>query len=1093
MNKITLKTPKFGKILFFVLSLLFSLNSYSQFYDKHYIAPAPWQYLSNANVIVIATESTTAVNVTIAKSDGTFVANGSAIAGAPLVYRFTGVPSSFPMHPMNSVINGGGLIITGDKPISVNVRNIASDNSTVGDSFIKGNASLTSFGNPGIGVSFRIGYYRNDSTGNGTPIYSAMALYNNTVVSLNGTVVATLQAGQSWLFKTTLGALITSSKGIVMNTGAAIDAPSGCGDGTFDQIPPISVLGKEYIIVKGNGNDKAEQTTVVATVANTSVQIDTYTSTGAFSSTVTKLLTNAGDFYTFINGVVGNNKYSSSRIVATKNVVVYSGTADGCEVDISTVAPAQVCSGSLVVETTQFLGYTNQILPYFGYVLLNSATDKVYLNGIDIQTLGGGAITRKQLGTTGWYLITFTDTNISSPVVVKLSSASRLSVSFVEQGGGFSMSGFFSKFVDQPTEPNLAYVAGGSCAAQSAILTVNSGIAPYQWFLNGTAIAGAISSSYTATTSGSYSVSSTTVCGPSILSNSIPVALCTDLSITKSVDNMRPIFGNNVTFTITATNNGPNTGTGVIVSDVLPSGYTFVSATPSIGTYSNGTGVWAIGNLSNGASAALTVVATVKNTGVYINTASVSSDETDATPANNTASITPTPISCASAPTTTGATICPGGSGSLTGTTANLTTLSGAWTAGSPSSNRPKNNIKSTDGCGFDNKTRNYVAIDFQVSVAGIYVFTMADNANYDGMGYIVSGAYSPGTCPGTGVWLNGDDDSNGGTDGSSEPKITTSSLAVGTTYTLISTTNGNNATTNDTFNWSITPPAGGEIIPTINWYTVASGGSPIGSGSPFNPVGVSGSGLADTNISGTTTYYAASSDKLDCRTTTPFVINKNSVAPTGIAGSTTICPGDFTTLTVSGGTLGTGAIAEWFSGSCGTTAVGTGNSITVSPLANTTYYVRYKGTCNTTTCFSVPVLVNTTAPPAASAQSFCSIDSKKVSDLVATGTTVKWYDAATAGTLYTGSETLVTGTYYASQTLNGCESLRTSVGVTVNATPSAPSASAQTFCTVDAKKVSDLVATGTAIKWYSAATSGTLYTGSETLVTETYYASQTT
>jgi hypothetical protein len=45
-----------------------------------------------------------------------------------------------------------------------------------------------------------------------------------------------------------------------------------------------------------------------------------------------------------------------------------------------------------------------------------------------------------------------------------------------------------------------------------------------------------------------------------------------------------------------------------------------------------------------------------------------------------------------------------------------------------------------------------------------------------------------------------------------------------------------------------------------IEWYTAASGGSPIGTGTPFNPVGVAGSGLANTNTPGTYTYYAACS-----------------------------------------------------------------------------------------------------------------------------------------------------------------------------------------------------------------------------------------
>ncbi|MBK7268571.1 MAG: hypothetical protein IPI07_03320 [Flavobacteriales bacterium] len=55
---------------------------------------------------------------------------------------------------------------------------------------------------------------------------------------------------------------------------------------------------------------------------------------------------------------------------------------------------------------------------------------------------------------------------------------------------------------------------------------------------------------------------------------------------------------------------------------------------------------------------------------------------------------------------------------------------------------------------------------------------------------------------------------------------------------------------------------------------------------------------------------------------------------------------------------MGTGATIEWFTGSCGGTPAGTGPSISVSPGTATTYYVRYNGTCNTTTCASIVVSV---------------------------------------------------------------------------------------------------------------------------------------
>jgi hypothetical protein len=69
-------------------------------------------------------------------------------------------------------------------------------------------------------------------------------------------------------------------------------------------------------------------------------------------------------------------------------------------------------------------------------------------------------------------------------------------------------------------------------------------------------------------------------------------------------------------------------------------------------------------------------------------------------------------------------------------------------------------------------------------------------------------------------------------------------------------------------------------------------------------------------------------------------------IAPTSISTTANnICAGNPVTLTVNGGSLGTGATWEWYSGSCGGTHVGTGTSITVNPIAaSTTYFVRAEG-----------------------------------------------------------------------------------------------------------------------------------------------------
>ena len=114
-----------------------------------------------------------------------------------------------------------------------------------------------------------------------------------------------------------------------------------------------------------------------------------------------------------------------------------------------------------------------------------------------------------------------------------------------------------------------------------------------------------------------------------------------DLSLTKTVNDSTPDKNQSVTFTLTVTNGGPADATGVTVNDVLPAGVTFVSSTPSQGTYNSATGVWTVGAVNNGATATLAIVATVTTSGAKTNTAEISASnqfDPDSTPANNQSS-----------------------------------------------------------------------------------------------------------------------------------------------------------------------------------------------------------------------------------------------------------------------------------------------------------------------------------------------------------------------------------------------------------------------------------------------------------------------
>ena len=124
----------------------------------------------------------------------------------------------------------------------------------------------------------------------------------------------------------------------------------------------------------------------------------------------------------------------------------------------------------------------------------------------------------------------------------------------------------------------------------------------------------------------------------------VAVIVCyTDLSIVKTASDMSPFIGNTIVFTIVATNNGTDNGTGVEVTDILQSGYTYVSSTLTAGTYDPSTGIWIIDSLENGASETLTITVIVNAEGNYVNTAIIYGTETDLNMANNVSSVEPIP------------------------------------------------------------------------------------------------------------------------------------------------------------------------------------------------------------------------------------------------------------------------------------------------------------------------------------------------------------------------------------------------------------------------------------------------------------------
>jgi len=135
----------------------------------------------------------------------------------------------------------------------------------------------------------------------------------------------------------------------------------------------------------------------------------------------------------------------------------------------------------------------------------------------------------------------------------------------------------------------------------------------------------------------------------------------------------------------------------------------------------------------------------------------------------------------------------------------------------------------------------------------------------------------------------------------------------------------------------------------------------------------------------------------------------------------------------------------------------------------------------------------NQPLPSATTPQNFCIQQNATINDIAITGQNIKWYDALTAGNLLLNTTPLQNGnTYYASQTINGCESERVPVAITIQNTLTPTGDANQPFCSSQNPTIADIQITGSTIKWYDAPNNGSLLSETTNLQNgKTYYASQ--
>jgi uncharacterized repeat protein (TIGR01451 family) len=118
------------------------------------------------------------------------------------------------------------------------------------------------------------------------------------------------------------------------------------------------------------------------------------------------------------------------------------------------------------------------------------------------------------------------------------------------------------------------------------------------------------------------------------------------MQIVKTASAPMVTVGSALTYTLTISNLGPDTATGVTVQDTLPAGVTFVSAAGAGWQESEAAGIvtFTTGSMAAGATSAVTVtILAPTNPGNITNVGTVSSNTPDTNPNNNTSQVT-TPV-----------------------------------------------------------------------------------------------------------------------------------------------------------------------------------------------------------------------------------------------------------------------------------------------------------------------------------------------------------------------------------------------------------------------------------------------------------------
>lgn len=368
--------------LFLVLIIAACKPALSQI-DTVFWYAAPWVTTGHANNVPVVLRLSTFGNATqirVRQPAGTYDTTFSVPANSLFSKSLSHIINQIENTPANSVLNRG-LKITSDFPITAVYEVVTNVNNP---------ETYSLKGQNGMGTEFVCPFQTNGDNGNYTPTPKSqidiVATQNNTVVwitprcnivghAANVTYSVMLNAGQSYAIENVTrfesvpgqnlsGTVIVADKPISVSvTDDSVGGVAGCFDLMGDQIVPVEVVGKEYIINKGGLNaSQFEGAYIVATENFTQITIN--------DGVITTALLNKGDTYFY------KTAQPLTYITGDKPVYVIHASGFGCELGEAIIPPLN-CAGSDQVSFTR----TNTQTFILNILCKTVATGNFLLNG----------------------------------------------------------------------------------------------------------------------------------------------------------------------------------------------------------------------------------------------------------------------------------------------------------------------------------------------------------------------------------------------------------------------------------------------------------------------------------------------------------------------------------------------------------------------------------------------------------------------------------------------------------------------------------------------------------------------------------------